>query len=105
MMTLSVVCAFVIADCTWTPPPTHPPTHLSTQCHRCRHFENLAAFPPTTAAGTTVFAGPQPAEVAVPGLVDLIAAGREAWPAPASGEQPAPTNGAQQAEQRELSLA
>ncbi|PSC72161.1 carbohydrate kinase [Micractinium conductrix] len=56
-------------------------------------------------AGTTVFAGPQPAEVAVPGLVDLIAAGREAWPAPASGEQPAPTNGAQQAEQRELSLA
>ena len=34
-------------------------------------------------AGTTVFAGAEPPEVAVPGLVGLIAAGRRAWPAAA----------------------
>lgn len=31
-------------------------------------------------AGTTVFAGPQPPEVAVPALVALIEGGRAAWP-------------------------
>lgn len=32
-------------------------------------------------AGTTVFAGKEPPEVAVPGLVSLIASGRDSWPA------------------------
>ena len=35
-------------------------------------------------AGTTVFAGKEPPEVAVPGLVQLIAEGRASWPAAAN---------------------